>query len=256
MEVCRGEWSHWTVAIFNGFFANSRELLVWMTYGLLDGSKNFCKLLSVSREASLLHGHDWIQWVVKSCTATAYRWLFFVFYFSHWVLCDLLLPSHPKFSARGTTSPVRFLHGALVILVLWRILQFWSFGKCVQKLWLPNTTRLCRSREGSWEELACESLCLGTLSSTIFLWIQAAIIVFRNVTVSPVLLVILLFICFSTCWLGFLTGLPVLARLHSHIQLMVGVDPVLSCGTDVRTSEPDALDDEEDVDNPGTTIGT
>ena len=33
------------------------------------------------------------------------------------------------FSARGTVPPMRLLHGALVILVLWQILQFRSVGK-------------------------------------------------------------------------------------------------------------------------------
>ena len=42
---------------------------------LLVGSKNFCKLCSVSWEVLVLHGYDCIHWVVKSCTTTAYRWL-------------------------------------------------------------------------------------------------------------------------------------------------------------------------------------
>ena len=47
-----------------------------MTLGFLFGSKNLWKLLSVSWEVFVLHGYDWIQWVAKSCTTTAYRWLF------------------------------------------------------------------------------------------------------------------------------------------------------------------------------------
>ena len=47
-----------------------------MTLGFLSGSKNFCKLLSVYWEVFVLHGSDWIHWVAKSCTTTAYRWLF------------------------------------------------------------------------------------------------------------------------------------------------------------------------------------
>ena len=35
----------------------------------------------------------------------------------------------PIFSARSTASPLRLLHDALVILVLWQISQFRSFGK-------------------------------------------------------------------------------------------------------------------------------
>ena len=47
----------------------------WMTLGFLFGSKNFCKLFCVSWEVFVLHGYDWIHWVAKSCTTTAYRWL-------------------------------------------------------------------------------------------------------------------------------------------------------------------------------------
>ena len=76
----------------------------------------------------------------------------------------------PKFSARGTTLPIRLLHGALVILVLWQISQFRSLGTWVLTLWLPKSSLLIGvgSKETSWEELACESLRSGTLSSTRF----------------------------------------------------------------------------------------
>ena len=48
----------------------------------------------------------------------------------------------PKFSARGTTLPMRLLHGALVIFVLWQISQFRSFGKWVLTLCLPKSALL------------------------------------------------------------------------------------------------------------------
>ena len=59
-------------------------------------------------------------------------------------------------------------------------------------------------------------------------------------------------------WLGYVTGFPVLARLHSHIQLMLKsfVEPVLSCGNDVGSDVPDELDKEDVVEKPGTTIAT
>ena len=47
-----------------------------MTLRFLSGSKNFCKILCASWEVFVLHGYDWIHWVAKSCTTTAYRWLF------------------------------------------------------------------------------------------------------------------------------------------------------------------------------------
>ena len=57
-------------------FPNSEELSVYMTSGFLFGSKNFCKFLRVSWEVFVLTGYDWIHWVAKSCTTTAYRWSF------------------------------------------------------------------------------------------------------------------------------------------------------------------------------------
>ena len=59
-------------------------------------------------------------------------------------------------------------------------------------------------------------------------------------------------------WLGYATGLSVLARLLSHIQLMLEslVEPVISCGNDVGGDVPDELDKEDVVDKPGTTIAT
>ena len=109
---------------------NSKELSVWMTLGFLFGSKNFCKLLCVSWEVFVLHGYDWIHWVAKSCTTTAYRWLFRDSQPSLRTLWSAVIKS-PKFPARGTAPPMRLLHGELVILVLWQISQFRSLGKWV-----------------------------------------------------------------------------------------------------------------------------
>ena len=99
-----------------------------MTLGFLFGSKNFCKLLSVSWEVFVLHGYDWIHWVAKSCTKTAYEWLCRDSQPSLKTLRSAVIKS-PKFSARGTAPPVRLMHGAPVILVLWQISQFRSLGK-------------------------------------------------------------------------------------------------------------------------------
>ena len=109
---------------------NSEELSVQMTLGFLSGSRNFCKLLWVSCEVLVLHGYAWIHWVAKSCTTTAYRWLFRDSQLSLRTLWSAAIKS-PNFSARGTAPPLRLLHGALVILVLLQISQFRSFGKCV-----------------------------------------------------------------------------------------------------------------------------
>ena len=140
-----------------------------MTFGFLSGSRNFCKLLWVSCEVLFLHGYAWIHWVARSCTTTAYRWLFRDSQLSLRTLWSAVIKS-PKFTARGTASPLRLLHGALVILVLWQISQFRSLGKWVWTLCLQKSSRLfvVGSKEASWEELAWEPHCNGISSSTKF----------------------------------------------------------------------------------------
>ena len=122
-----------------------------------------------SWEVFVLHGYNWIHWVAKSCTTTAYRWLLRDSQPSLRTLWSPTIKS-PKCSARSTAPPMRLLHGPLVIVVLWQISQFRSFGKWVSTLCLPKSTFLANvgSKDGSWEELACESLCWRTLSSKRF----------------------------------------------------------------------------------------
>ena len=108
---------------------NSKELSVWITLGYL-APRTVASSLGVPWEVFVLHGYDWIHWVARSCTTTAYRWLFRDSQPSLGTLWSAKIKS-PKFSARGTTLPIRLLHGALVILVLWQISQFRSFGMWV-----------------------------------------------------------------------------------------------------------------------------
>ena len=140
-----------------------------MTFGFLSGSRNFCKLLWVSCEVLFLHGYAWIHMVARSCTTTAYRWLFRDSQLSLRTLWSAVIKSQ-KFTARGTASPLRLLHGALVILVRLQISQFRSLGKWVWTLCLPKSSRLfvVGSEETSWEELAWEPPCNGISSSTKF----------------------------------------------------------------------------------------
>ena len=109
---------------------NSKELSVWVTLGFLSGPKNFCKIIGVSWEVFVLHGHNWIHWVDKSCTAIAYRWLFRDSQFSLKTLWFAVFKS-PNFSARGTAPPLRLLHGALVILVLFADLAISVFREVI-----------------------------------------------------------------------------------------------------------------------------
>ena len=129
-QICVVSTFKWFQERSSQALPNSKELSVWMTLGFLFGSKNFCKLLCVSWEVFVLHGYDWIHWVAKSCTKTAYRWLFRDSQPSLRTLWSAVIKS-PKFPARGTAPPMRLLHGELVILVLWQISQFRSLGKWV-----------------------------------------------------------------------------------------------------------------------------
>ena len=104
----------------------------------------------------VLH-HDCISMIVSRFTT----------FTENFVICCYQVT---KISARGTALPMRLLQGALVILVLWQISQFWSSGKRVETLCLPKSTLLVSvgSKDCSWEELACESLRSRTLSYTRF----------------------------------------------------------------------------------------
>ena len=71
-----------------------------MTLGFLSGSRNFRKLLWVSCEVFVLHGYDWIHWVAKSFTTTAYRWLFRDSQFPLRTLWSAVIKSPKNFSTR------------------------------------------------------------------------------------------------------------------------------------------------------------
>ena len=108
-----------------------------MTLGFLFGYKNFCKLLCVSWEVFVLHGYDWIHWVAKSCTTTAYRWLFRDSQPSLRTLWPAVFKS-PKFSALGTTVPARLLQEALFMFVFKQDIAFWVLRKVRKTLCLPE----------------------------------------------------------------------------------------------------------------------
>ena len=105
--------------------------------------------------------------MARSCTTTAYRWLCRDAHRSLRTLWSAVIKS-PKFSARGTTVPVRFLEGALVILVRKHTSQFRSFGKWVKIRCFLDATFVARSESESWEMLALPYL-------QDFLWAPLAI---------------------------------------------------------------------------------
>ena len=77
-----------------------------------------------------LHGYDWIHWEPSPAPRLHIDNCFEI-HNLHWELLWSAVIKSPKFSARGTASPLRLVHGALVILVLWQISQFRSLGKWV-----------------------------------------------------------------------------------------------------------------------------
>ena len=73
----------------------------------------------------------------------------------------------PKFSALGTTVPVRLLQGALVILVRKQISQFLSLGKLVLRMCFLDTNLARWSESESWEVFASAGTCVSSHLSVI-----------------------------------------------------------------------------------------
>ena len=179
---------------------------------------------------SPFRGYDCIHWVAMLCTTTVYRWLFWDSPPSLRTSWSAVTTS-PNFSARGTASPVRLLQGALVILVRKHISQFRSFGKWVKMLCFLDfdTTFVRRSESESWE---------------VFAWCWHSF-VFR------------MFCEFSNHCGKARDRFPDEGMLVSSLRVVAGLDAVssdVSCCNDVE--DVLALELEELVDNPGTTIGT
>ena len=127
---------------------------------------NFCKLLLVSCEVFVLHGHAWIHWVAKSCTTTAYRWLFPDSQLSLRTLWSAVIKS-PKYSIRGTAPPKSSARGSCNFGPL-TDLAISVFREMSINTVFTRSSRLAglRSKDVSCEELACESPCSGISSST------------------------------------------------------------------------------------------
>ena len=258
-----------------------------MTLGFLSGSKNFCKLCFLRRNCFCTETTGSIGWPspaprlhIDDCSKIPNI---------HWELLWSAVMKSPKYSARSTAPPMRLLHGALVIFCpLTDISQFRSLGKWEKTLCLPKSTLLVGvgSQDGSWEELACESLRSGTPSSTrfslnscshsgiseqngshrsnswssFFIWFW--IFGWLGQRVSP-------FFPFNMCtwhrcWMGIYPLRSSLALVSLSLDTVVvgEVDELeedvgwsISCLKGVIHVEEGKLE-EELVDKPGTTIGT
>ena len=137
-----------------------------MTLGFLLGSRNFYTFLGFLWSFTRIC----LDLLAKSCTTTAYRWLVRDSQLSLRTLWSGVIKS-PKCAARDAASPLRLLHGALVILVRLQISQFRSLGKWAWTLCLPSSRLLVGvgSQDGSREEPAWEPPCNGISESTKFL---------------------------------------------------------------------------------------
>ena len=194
----------------------------------------------------VLHEHDCIHCVAKSCTTTASRWLFRDSHPSQRTLWSAVIKS-PKFSALGTTVPMRSLQQALVILVLRQISQFRSFAKWVKMLCLPGTT-FARGAEGNSLEEVGASRCSGTLSSTRFS-LNSSSRSGRSRNGYPNTPSLSFWFGFSVS-AGSRDEFPHLHHSHSHFLLMRDA----SCDKDVGDVSEDEV--EELVVRLGTTKGT
>ena len=195
-----------------------------MTLGFLFGSKNFCKLLYVSWEVFCFARIRLDPLSGQVLHTTAYRWLFRDSHSSLRTLWSAVIKS-PNCSARGTTVPVSFLQGALVILVLKQMSQFRSFGKLIY-IYIVLARYNFSSRLWSWltKEIAGASLYSGTLSSTRF-FVYFLTILADHATVFPVLFHCLHFYLDLGFLLVHATDLSVLFRCHaySHFSFSCGM---------------------------------
>ena len=210
---------------------NSKDVSV-IDFRFPPGSKNFCKLLSVSWEVFVLHGYDWIHWVASLAPRLHVDDCFEIHNF-HWELCDLLLSSHQNF-----LHEVRLRHCVFCTGPLW----FWSSGKsrnfglsgheykhCVYPI--PHFSYALKIIH---EKNSRVSLCVRELCHPQDSLNSCNIPVYRNNTGLPVLardshfyLILESGLVYSTNLLMFQnnTGLAVLTFRHFHLTRLQDGDP-------------------------------
>ena len=92
-----------------------------------------------SCEVLFLHRCAWIHWVARSCTTTAYRWLFRDSQLSLRTLWSTVVKSQ-KFTARG--AGLCLLHGALYFWSVYKSRNFGLQGNVYKTLCSPKSSRL------------------------------------------------------------------------------------------------------------------
>ena len=225
-----------------------------MTLGFLSGSKNFCKLLWVSCEVFVLHGYAWIHRVAKSCTTTAYRWLFRD---SQVSLCSAVIKS-PKLSARGTAPKLRLSWMLGLNTLHWKN---WRESLHVQEFHHPpNLLKILEATPGSQNLTGLSVLSttgLPVLSVALFdfvfgvllTWSTSDLADLSSTVADTVTKEMSLSIRFSR------SRVLVSLTVGGEEELEEDVERWLSCLESVL--EVDESDPEDEfADKPGTTIGT
>ena len=141
--------------------------------------------------------------MARSCTTTAHRWSFEGSPSSLRNLWYAVIKL-PNCSDRRTASPMRLLHGALVILVRKQTSQFRSRRKWVSTLCFLSATFVRRSESESWEMCAGASTSVSSrfsVNSSRNRSSEARLTVLHSIFVSS------LWWIAPVSWCGFVTSL-------------------------------------------------
>ena len=141
------------LSLYALLFQQSHVFLICVALTYNDSRKDLHRLCQIARNYQckwLLVSLSALRTFVRSslfpkkffCTTTAYRWLFRDSISSLRILWFAVIKS-PKFSARGTTVPVRLLQEALVNSAFKQISQFGAFGKWVSEFSLRIRYHFC-----------------------------------------------------------------------------------------------------------------
>ena len=127
------------------------KMYVWTTFGFCDGCKNFRKFFSVSREVLVWH---WFHWVARTCTATAYRWLFRDSRPSLRTLCSAVVKSPYFFCSQNRSLLVSAEVSMNTVLQFW-CLHSWSI---TFRNWVLSSRGMCEHLRLLVLYINCEGL--------------------------------------------------------------------------------------------------
>ena len=111
----------------------------WLPLGLQELLASFSGFLV---KFCFLHGYAWIHWVAKSCTTTAYRWLFRDSQLSLRTLWSAVINSPKFYSSRYGFAIASSARSSCNFGPFYRSRNFGLWGKWVFTLRLPRSSRL------------------------------------------------------------------------------------------------------------------